>query len=153
MLADLARVLDSVPVSPKPEVYAAALDRAVVHARSWLASLSDRAVPPRLGADELRKGLGGPLPDGPSEPADVVDLLAELVEPGLTAMPSGRFFGWVTGGTLPAALAADWLVSAWMSGSRWRDRDVLRISVSNWSTDEEDVAASVDAVCRAATQP
>ena len=37
-----------------------------------------------------------------------------------------------------------------MSGSSWRGRDVLRVSVSNWSTDEHDVAASVDAVRRAA---
>ncbi len=40
-------------------------------------------------------------------------MLAAAAEPGLMAMPSGRFFGWVIGGTLPAALAADWLVSAW----------------------------------------
>jgi glutamate/tyrosine decarboxylase-like PLP-dependent enzyme len=40
--------------------------------------------------------------------------------------------------------------TAWMSGSRWRDRDVLRVSVSNWSTDDDDVKASVDAVRRAA---
>jgi glutamate/tyrosine decarboxylase-like PLP-dependent enzyme len=45
--------------------------------------------------------------------ADVVDFLARTAEPGLMAMPSGRFFGWVIGGTLPAALASDWLVSAW----------------------------------------
>ena len=45
--------------------------------------------------------------------AEVVDYLAAKAEPGLMAMPSGRFFGWVIGGTLPAALAADWLVSAW----------------------------------------
>jgi glutamate/tyrosine decarboxylase-like PLP-dependent enzyme len=42
-----------------------------------------------------------------------VDLLASGAEPGLMAMGSGRFFGWVIGGTLPVALAADWLVSAW----------------------------------------
>jgi hypothetical protein len=36
-----------------------------------------------------------------------------------------------------------------MSGSRWRDRAVLRISVSNWSTDDQDVATSLDAVRRA----
>ena len=41
----------------------------------------------------------------------------------------------------------------WMSGSRWHDRDVLRISVSNWSTDEEDVRRSVEAVKRAALEP
>ena len=120
MLADDGRVLESVPVSSKPDVYAAALDRASAHARSWLASLPDRPVPPRTGADELRDSLGGPLPDGPSEPADVVDLLAGLIEPGLTAMPSGRFFGWVIGGTLPAALAADWLVSTWDQNSHLR---------------------------------
>ncbi len=45
--------------------------------------------------------------------ASVVDELARLAEPGLMAMPSGRFFGWVIGGTLPAAMAADWLVTAW----------------------------------------
>jgi glutamate/tyrosine decarboxylase-like PLP-dependent enzyme len=57
--------------------------------------------------------LGATIPDGPAEAADVVDLLADVVEPGLMAIGSGRFFGWVMGGTLPAALAADWLVSAW----------------------------------------
>jgi hypothetical protein len=38
----------------------------------------------------------------------------------------------------------------WMSGSRWRGREVLRVSVSNWSTDEADVERCVDAVRRAA---
>jgi glutamate/tyrosine decarboxylase-like PLP-dependent enzyme len=47
-----------------------------------------------------------------------------------------------------AALLADG--ATWMSGSRWRGRDVMRISVSNWSTDEADVATAVDAVARAA---
>jgi len=37
-----------------------------------------------------------------------------------------------------------------MSGSRWRGQDVMRVSVSNWSTDDADVAAAVDAVRRAA---
>ncbi|HCU51502.1 MAG TPA: aspartate aminotransferase family protein, partial [Micromonosporaceae bacterium] len=46
------------------------------------------------------------------------------------------------------ALLADG--TAWMSGSRWRDREVLRVSVSNWSTDDADVAASIEAVHRAA---
>ncbi|MBA2463529.1 MAG: aspartate aminotransferase family protein, partial [Nocardioidaceae bacterium] len=53
-------------------------------------------------------------------PAEVVDLLARAAEPGLTAMPSGRFFGMVIGGSHPAALAADWLVSAWDQNSGLR---------------------------------
>jgi glutamate/tyrosine decarboxylase-like PLP-dependent enzyme len=93
--------------------YAAALERAVVHAREWLSSMPQRTVSPRATADEMAAALGGPLPAGPSDPAAVIDLLAEQAEPGLMAMPSGRFFGWVIGGVLPAALGADWLTSAW----------------------------------------
>ena len=37
----------------------------------------------------------------------------------------------------------------WMSGSRWQGRDVLRVSVSNWSTDADDVGTAVDAVSSA----
>ena len=91
----------------------AALDRAVVHAKAWLDSVPDRDVPPRMSADQIAPSFAGALPDGPTDPAEVVDLLAALAEPGLMAMPGGRFFGWVIGGTLPAALAADWLTSAW----------------------------------------
>ncbi|MFD9034781.1 pyridoxal phosphate-dependent decarboxylase family protein [Streptomyces sp. NPDC059567] len=91
----------------------AALRQAYDHAVRWLASLSDRPVPARASVDEIVSALGAALPDGPSTPSDVVDLLATACEPGLTAFPSGRFYGFVVGGGEPAALAADWLVSAW----------------------------------------
>ncbi|MCU1433011.1 MAG: aspartate aminotransferase family protein [Actinotalea sp.] len=100
--------------------FAPALDRALHHTRSWLTSLADRPVAPRTGADEVRAVLGGPLPGGPSSPEDVIDALATGIEPGLIAMPSGRFFGWVIGGSQPAALAADWLTSAWDQNSAMR---------------------------------
>ena len=100
-------------MTAEPDRYAKALDRAAGHALAWLSSVQDRPVPPRATADELRERFAVALPDGPTDPAEVVDLLAALVEPGLMAIGSGRFFGWVMGGTLPAALAADWLVSAW----------------------------------------
>jgi len=100
-------------MTARPDAYEAALDRALAHTRSWLHSLPERTVPPDASADDLRAQFGGALPDGPMGAAEVVDRLAALAEPGLMAMPSGRFFGWVIGGTLPAALAADWLTSAW----------------------------------------
>ena len=100
-------------MSAPGHLYDAALERASTRAREWLAALPDRPIPPRQDADGVLASLGGPLPDGPIEPADVIDLLADGVEPGLMAMGSGRFFGWVIGGTLPAALGADWLTSAW----------------------------------------
>ena len=64
-------------------------------------------------ADDAASRSTGPLPSRPSDPLDVIAELARNAEPGLTSMGSGRYFGFVIGGTLPAALAADWLVSAW----------------------------------------
>ncbi len=93
--------------------YSGPLDRAHRHTLDWLSSLEDRPVPPQASIDQVTKELGTELPANGSDAADVVDLLAEACEPGLTAMGSGRFFGFVIGGTHPAALATDWLVSAW----------------------------------------
>ena len=80
--------------------------------RLAVAALDERRVPPRAGRRPRRRTSADRCPAGP-DPAEVVDLLAGAAEPGLMAIQSGRFFGWVMGGTLPAALAADWLVSAW----------------------------------------
>ena len=93
--------------------HSAALDRAHRHTLDWLSSLEDRPVPPQASIEQVTQALGTALPNDGSDPAEVVDLLAEACSPGLTAMGSGRFFGFVIGGTHPAALAADWLVSAW----------------------------------------
>ena len=88
-------------------------------AADFLDSLDDRPVFPRVSVDELRRSLGGPIPVGPSDPEEVIERLAAAAGPGIVAMPSGRYFGFVIGGGLPAALAADWLTSAWdqMQGS------------------------------------
>ena len=84
----------------------------MAHARTWLDTVGTRSVPPRTSVAEILTKIG-PLPAEPLSAAEVVDELALLAEPGLMAIGSGRFFGWVMGGTLPAALAADWLVTAW----------------------------------------
>ena len=100
-------------MAAQPDEYGAALDAAAARAQEWLASLPDRRVPASASAEDLVTALGEAFPEGQSDPAKVVDLLATAAEPGLVATPSGRFFGLVIGGSLPAALAADWLVSAW----------------------------------------
>ena len=89
------------------------LEVAAERARAWLESLGSRRVGPTASADDLLATFGRALPEGPTAADEVVDELARLAEPGLMASPDGRFYGWVMGGTLPAALAADWLVSAW----------------------------------------
>ena len=96
-----------------PIVYRSALDRASAGAMKWIESIPSRQVAPSKNVDEMAEVFAGALQDNPIEPAEVVDALVKLAEPGLMAMSSGRFFGWVIGGTLPASLGADWLVSAW----------------------------------------
>ena len=82
-------------------------------AGEFLAGLPERPVAPRSDAAAMLAALDRPLPESPAEPEAVIDELARLVDPGLTAMPSGRFFGWVIGGGLPSAVAADWLTTVW----------------------------------------
>ena len=82
-------------------------------AADYLESMPSRPVFPRVLPDELRAALGGPLQDGPLDAAQVISELAGAADPGIVASGSGRYFGFVIGGTLPAAMAADWLASAW----------------------------------------
>jgi glutamate/tyrosine decarboxylase-like PLP-dependent enzyme len=89
------------------------LRRTAELAADYLESLEDRPVFPQVSADELRASLGGPLPETPTDPQEVVEELAKAADPGLVAMGSGRYFGFVIGGALPAALGADWLASTW----------------------------------------
>jgi len=89
------------------------LRRTAELAADYIDSLGERPVFPDVMPEQLRKALGGPLPDGPIPAEQVIDELAAGAEPGLVAMGSGRYFGFVIGGALPAALAADWLTSAW----------------------------------------
>ena len=82
-------------------------------AGDYLESLGDRPVYPDVTPEQLREALGGPMPDEPVGAEELVSDLVAAAEPGVVAIGSGRYFGFVIGGALPAALAADWLTSAW----------------------------------------
>ena len=91
----------------------AGLSAAAQHAREFLGTLDERPVAARVDAAGVRTALGGPLPEHGEAPTAVIDALVAGADPGLVASAGPRHFGFVIGGALPAALAADWLVSAW----------------------------------------
>ena len=90
-----------------------ALDAALHAARHYLAGLPGRPVGARASLAELRAALGGPLPQEGTDPARVVTELARNADGGIVATAGPRYFGFVVGGSVPAALATDWLVSTW----------------------------------------
>ena len=83
------------------------------YAGDFAETLETRAVRAEADVAALTAALGGPLPEDPLDPRAVVAALVEAVEPGLVATASGRYFGFVIGGAVPAAVAADMLTSVW----------------------------------------
>ncbi|MCR2800856.1 aminotransferase class V-fold PLP-dependent enzyme [Microbacterium sp. zg-Y818] len=94
-----------------------ALGAAYRAALAFFDELDERPVWPRADVDDMLAAFGRELPENPVDAGRVIAELAARAQPGLVGIAGGRFFGFVIGGTLPAALAADWLVSAWDQNS------------------------------------
>jgi glutamate/tyrosine decarboxylase-like PLP-dependent enzyme len=82
-------------------------------AAAYVRSISRRRVFPSTDAVRAVDQLGGLLPEEPDSPDAVVEMLDRYASPATVGVGGGRYFGFVNGGILPAALAADWMVSAW----------------------------------------
>jgi aromatic-L-amino-acid decarboxylase len=91
----------------------ALLQRTADIAGEFLASLPERPVRADASLDELRSRLRVPLDDAPQPAPEVIEQLAAAAAPGLVGTQSPRYFGFVIGGALDAAIAADWLTSVW----------------------------------------
>lgn len=83
----------------------------------YLGKIESRPVAPDKKAIDQLKQLDEPLPHASTDPADVLDLLDARCSPATMGMAGPRFFGFVIGGSLPVALAANWLAGAWDQNS------------------------------------
>lgn len=89
------------------------LQEAAQRAAAYLAGLPDRRVFPLASAVERLSELDQALPDAPTQPAKVLELLDQIGSPATVASAGGRYFGFVVGGALPVTVAASWLAAAW----------------------------------------
>jgi glutamate/tyrosine decarboxylase-like PLP-dependent enzyme len=111
------------------------LKAAAEHAREYLRNVNARSVAPPADAIAALKELTGPLPSGPANPEEVLELLARFGSPATVANSGGRFFGFVNGGCVPAAMAAAWLVSAWDQNAAMRVQSPVAIALEETALD------------------
>ena len=91
----------------------ALLARTADHVAAYREAAAEAAVFPEVDLDAVRAAIGGRLPDGPAPAGEVVDQLVTAVEPAMVATTGPRYFGFVVGGALDAATAAEVLAVGW----------------------------------------
>lgn len=100
-----------------PSKFKKSLTKALEHGLNYLDDLDNFPAYPQASLDELRSAINKPLNEEGLPPEQVIDDLVNDTKNGIVGNSGGRFFGWVIGGAVPAALAADWMTSVWDQNS------------------------------------
>jgi glutamate/tyrosine decarboxylase-like PLP-dependent enzyme len=111
------------------------LGDAAARAARYVDTIGARRVMPSPEAIARLDALGGKLPEHGEDPDSLIALLDEIGSPATVASTGGRYFGFVTGGALPATIAANWLATAW-------DQNSALFTQSPVSAKIEDAAAA-----------
>ena len=96
------------------------LDLAAERAKRYVRAVTERRVGPSEAAVSALAGLHESFPQSPSDPSEVIARLDEIGSAATVATTGGRYFGFVNGGMLPAAMAANWLAAAWNQNASLR---------------------------------
>src|SRR5215467_314466 len=104
------------PQSQPAELLNLAAEKAI----RYVQHVATRRVGPAASDLAALAGFHEPFPEGPSNPADILNQLDAIGSPATTAMTGGRYFGFVNGGMVPAALAANWMAGAWNQNASFR---------------------------------
>ncbi len=96
------------------------LDIAADKARRYVRDIPERRVSPSEAALTALSELMEPFPSLPSDPCEVITRLDQIGSAATVATTGGRYFGFVNGGMVPAALAANWLAAAWNQNAALR---------------------------------
>ncbi len=110
-------------------------------------SISERRVSPAPEAIAALKRLREPLPEAPSSDREILALLDEIGSPATVATTGGRYFGYVIGGVLPAALAANWLTSAWDQNSAMASMSPVGVAIDEIAIEWIVDALRLDPAC------
>jgi len=96
------------------------LNLSAEQAQKYIRGVKERRVSPSEAALAGLTKLDEPFPDAPSNPVEVIGLLDKIGSAATVTTTGGRYFGFVNGGIVPAALAANWLAATWNQNAALR---------------------------------